>query len=142
LSVRYRRAPIVVAARKLGYQQRLKLDGFTELEVLNFRQEDMEQFVNNWFMSSEVSEKGERAADLNSRLERVPRIRALATNPLLLSLIVQSYKAQLDLPGLIQVFGEPLKTMDRSDTLLQKESVGGSQECRPLHFLPYQKDWK
>jgi hypothetical protein len=43
---------------------------------------------------------------------------------------------------LFLVFGEPLKTMDRSDTLLQKESAGGSKECRPLHFLPYQKDWK
>jgi predicted NACHT family NTPase len=38
------------------------------------------------------------AFDLNTRLERNPRIRALGSNPLLLSPIVLVYEAQLDLP--------------------------------------------
>src|SRR5207237_1343567 len=49
LATRYYKSPIVVTVRKAGYQQRMHLAGFTELEVLDFRIKDIEQFVNNWF---------------------------------------------------------------------------------------------
>lgn len=93
----YHRSPIVVTARKAGYHQRTRLAGFTELEVLDFRPEDIKQFVEKWFVSYTDSQKHASADDLNTRLERNPRIQALAANPLLLSLIVIVYEAQLDL---------------------------------------------
>ena len=98
LATRYPQAPIVVTARKAGYQQRAPLTGFTELEVLDFRLEDMQQFVTNWFNYYTDPQKRANGSELNTKLERNPRIRALATNPLLLSLIVLVYEAQLDLP--------------------------------------------
>ncbi len=98
LKTRYSQSPIVVTARKAGYQGRAPLVGFTELEVLDFRQEDIEQFVNKWFAYYQDPHKQVNAVDLNTRLERNPRIRALGANPLLLSLIVLVYEAQLDLP--------------------------------------------
>src|SRR6266446_1781002 len=49
LATRYHQSPIVVTARKAGYHQRARLGGFTELEVLDFRPEDITQFVNRWF---------------------------------------------------------------------------------------------
>jgi HEAT repeat protein len=101
-ATRYPRASIVVTVRKAGYQQRIPLVGFTELEVMDFRLEEMQQFVNNWFTSSDDQREDHNqeinAVDLNTKLERNPRIQALAANPLLLSLIVLVYEAQLDLP--------------------------------------------
>src|SRR6266516_815975 len=93
LKTRYSQTPIVVTARKAGYHARGSLAGFTELEVLDFRQEDIEQFICKWFANQQ-----DKATDLNDRLKRNPRIQALAANPLLLSLIALVYEAQLDLP--------------------------------------------
>jgi HEAT repeat protein len=98
MATRYYQSPIVVTVRKATYQQRMFLVGFTELEVLDFRSEDIAQFVNKWFAYSSSSQKWASARDLNTRLEHNPRIQALAANPLLLSLIVLVYEAQLDLP--------------------------------------------
>ena len=97
-TTRYHRSPAVVTARKAGYQQRAKLVGFTELKVLDFRPEDVRQFVTNWFACYQDEQKRANANDLQAKLERSPRIQALAANPLLLSLIVLVYEAQLDLP--------------------------------------------
>ena len=98
VTTRYPDAPIVVTARKAGYQRHMSLTGFTELEVLDFRQEDIEQFVSRWFTCTGDAQGESKAADLNARLRRNSRISALAANPLLLSLIALVYEAQLDLP--------------------------------------------
>ena len=98
VTTRYPDAPIVVTARKAGYQRHMSLTGFTELEVLDFRPEDIEQFVSKWFTCTGDAQGESKAADLNTRLRRNSRIQALAANPLLLSLIALVYEAQLDLP--------------------------------------------
>jgi len=98
LTTRYPDAPIVVTARKAGYQRHMSLTGFTELEVVDFRPEDIEQFVNKWFTCTGDAQGESKAADLNARLHRNSRISELAANPLLLSLIALVYEAQLDLP--------------------------------------------
>jgi hypothetical protein len=76
----------------------MSLTGFTELEVVDFRPEDIEQFVIKWFACYHDQQKEATALDLNAKLHRNARIQALAANPLLLSLIVLVYEAQLDLP--------------------------------------------
>src|SRR6266516_1986708 len=98
LATRYPQSPIVVTVRKASYQQQASLVGFTELEVLDFRPKDIQEFVINWFTHSQDPQAELKIIDLNTRLERNPRIQAIAANPLLLSLIVQVYEAQLDLP--------------------------------------------
>lgn len=98
LATRFRKAPIVVTVRKAGYQQRSPLVGFTELEILDFRPQDIRQFVTNWYRCSQDHHREQKAADLQMRLQQSQRIHALAANPLLLSLIVMVYEAQLDLP--------------------------------------------
>lgn len=92
-ATRYRLAPVVVTVRKAGYLQRARLGGFTELEVLDFSPEDIRDFVEKWF-----GDNPDRVADLTRRLERNPRIQALAANPLLLTLIAIVHEEQLDLP--------------------------------------------
>lgn len=98
LATRYHRSPIVVTARKADYHQRMPLEGFTELEVLDFRPQDIHKFVTNWFTYHSDSYRQGSASDLNIKLELNPRIQALATNPLLLSLIIIVYEAHLTLP--------------------------------------------
>ncbi len=97
-ATRYPLLPIAVTARKAGYHQRSPLVGFTELEVLDFRLEDMRAFVEKWFDYYTDPQKRANGADLKNKLESNPRIQALAANPLLLSLIVLVYEDQLDLP--------------------------------------------
>ncbi len=98
VATRYHQSSIVVTARKAGYQQRAPLTGFTELEVLDFSLQDIRQFVRKWFAGYDNPRKRANAEDLQFRLEHNPRIQSLAANPLLLSLIVIVYEAQLDLP--------------------------------------------
>ncbi len=87
-----------MTARKAGYHQRVRLPGFTELEVLDFRFIDIKQFVERWFASHPDTQKRNNASELNAKLERNPRIQAIAANPLLLTLILIVYENQLDLP--------------------------------------------
>jgi HEAT repeat protein len=98
LRTRYGRSPIIVTARKAGYQSRAALVGFSELEVLEFRQENIEQFIRQWFAFYQYPQKPTNADDLITQLRRNPRLQTLAANPLLLSLIVLVYEAQLELP--------------------------------------------
>lgn len=99
VATRYHRSPIVVTARKAGYQRKNPLKGFIGLEVLDFRPEDIRKFVDGWFAQIPTPEnQGESAADLNALLERNVRLQSLAANPLLLSLIVIVYQEHLDLP--------------------------------------------
>ena len=51
-----------------------------------------------WFACAHDRQKEATTLDLNAKLRRNARIQALAANPLLLSLIVLVYEAQLDLP--------------------------------------------
>jgi predicted NACHT family NTPase len=98
LAAHYPQVSIVVTARKQGYQQRRILEGFTELEILDFRIQEIKQFVHNWFQWSPSPVKEVTADNLVAKFERSPRLEALASNPLLLSLLIILYERQLDLP--------------------------------------------
>src|SRR5581483_4430767 len=98
VATRYHQAPIVVTARKLGYRQRESLLGFTEFELQTFRPEDIKQFITQWFNYFSDAERQANASGLITKLEHTPHLQALATNPLLLSLIVRIYESRFDLP--------------------------------------------
>ena len=98
IATRYYQTPIVVTVRKATYNQRTHLKGFTELDVLDFRPEDIKRLVTQWFMNHPDKEKRGMGNDLNILLDRNLRLRSLAANPLLLSLIAIVYEAQLELP--------------------------------------------
>ena len=98
LAAMYPSMPVVVAARKEGYQQMPKLEGFDEMEVAGFRPEDSQTFMRNWLQAAEASRIEEKTKDLQNRLEKNLRIRSLITNPLLLSLAVIVYEEHLELP--------------------------------------------
>lgn len=97
LAARYEQLPIVVTVRKAGYQYRPKLQGFSELEVVSFRPQDSKTFVQKWFDAVDGEQKQEKIKGLNMQLNNF-RLQALASNPLLLSLIAIVYEGQLGLP--------------------------------------------
>ena len=94
----YLNAYIVITVRQAGYRQHAPLVGFTPLFVNDFSMENIRQFITNWYICSQDPFKDTKIADLTMRLERNSRIQALATNPLLLSLIVLLYESRHDLP--------------------------------------------
>ncbi len=96
-------ASIVVTTRKADYKehdshQRPLLSGFTQLEVLDFRPEDIRKFVKSWFADHPSHYREEIAEKLNSFIEHNPRIQVLARNPLLLTEIAIVYEEDLELP--------------------------------------------
>ncbi|MGD9029157.1 MAG: HEAT repeat domain-containing protein [Anaerolineae bacterium] len=69
---------ILLSSRLVRY--RYELEDFVHLELVPFGDEDVERFVTSWF-----AEQPTRADDLLGALERSPRLRSMAANPLLLS---------------------------------------------------------
>jgi len=126
----YPKAPIVVTIRKASYRQHKPLVGFTALEVVDFRFEDVKQFVQNWYDAAHDLHAEEKAADLIKRLEANPPLQTLAANPCLLTLIVLAYEDQLDLPErraeLYRICIETLLTK-----LDARRGIGRRQEFKP-----------
>jgi len=61
---------------------------FTEVEVADFDSEQIDTFVKKWFdCSKDEKNKKEKAKKFNQNLDKQPRIKELATNPLLLTLL-------------------------------------------------------
>ncbi|MGD2176521.1 MAG: HEAT repeat domain-containing protein [Anaerolineae bacterium] len=78
---------IIVSSRLVGY--RYELERFVHLELASFDDEDVERFVTNWF-----AEQPTRAHDLLVALERSPRLRSMAANPLLMSTLAAARERQ------------------------------------------------
>lgn len=100
LATRYPQLPILVAVRKATYRNQCwpRLQGFDDLEIAEFTPEATRQFVRNWFIARQVPEKDHLIDELHMLLSRNPRLEELASNPLLLSLIVLLYQQDLELP--------------------------------------------
>jgi HEAT repeat protein len=75
-----RRNQIVVSSRPLDRDR--PLEGFAHLELAPLDDEDVRRFVRRWF-----ADQSSRADDMLALLERSPRARSMATNPLLLSVL-------------------------------------------------------
>src|SRR5437588_4420261 len=98
LAADYPKASMVATIRKASYRQHEPLVSFTALEVMDFRFEDVKQFVHNWYDAAHDLQAEEKSADLIKRLDANSRLQTMAANPLLLTLIVSAYEDKLDLP--------------------------------------------
>jgi hypothetical protein len=91
------RNQILVTSRIAGFQQ--TLDGYLRLEVLEFNEEQISSFVRGWFDDRpDAKERQQRIGGLLQALRRSPRMRLLAANPLLLSLMTLLYEYRWRLP--------------------------------------------
>ena len=97
LAARYPDCPMVVTATT-NFERRESWKGllaasFHTLEVLGFDGDDIQRFIVNWFGAG-----SDRAQGLKGALSQNPRMRALAANPLLLSLMAFAFERDGELP--------------------------------------------
>lgn len=99
----------IVTSRILGYRQAPLHNGFHAYRLCDFDAEDVRGFINHWQAAVEPPFDNETAEDRRTRLERrtarlleilreKPGIRALAANPLLLTIVLLVYNSRTRLP--------------------------------------------
>ncbi|MCP4535337.1 MAG: NACHT domain-containing protein, partial [Delftia sp.] len=99
----------VVTSRPPGYESAPLEHGFTMLRVRDFTDVEIRRFADNWCLAVELAAQGEdnptarrrareAAGDLTAAIEANDDIRALAVNPLLLSIIALVHRYRATLP--------------------------------------------
>src|SRR5260370_26627372 len=107
--VAYVQNRFILSSRPYGYRDN-PIDGTTVLEVRPFTPDQVERFVQNWYLANELKSWGqddpgvhlrarEGAQDLLRRLHHAPALLTLAVNPLLLTMIATVHRYRSSLPG-------------------------------------------
>jgi hypothetical protein len=103
----YHRNPFVVTCRVAGFREDYLPPRFLRLDIQDFSEKDIAQFARNWCLavetmlkgdSDEARRQGEKVGeDLIRAIQANDRVKALAVNPLMLSIIalVHRYRAKL-----------------------------------------------
>ncbi|MBE9592656.1 MAG: NACHT domain-containing protein, partial [Proteobacteria bacterium] len=87
---KYSRNQIIVTSRVAGYHDELK--GFTKLELMEFDDMQIEQFIKNWFGDTT------RADSMYNAIKENEKIKAIARNPLMIAIIAIIYEEDKKLP--------------------------------------------
>ena len=91
---------VIVTSRIAGYSRaQFSTTDYRHFTLEDFDDEEIEEFIKNWYRSrlANENEADTKAADLKTAFEKKPRIKELARNPLLLTIIgiIHRYEAQL-----------------------------------------------
>jgi predicted MPP superfamily phosphohydrolase len=104
--VQYPRLAAVVTSRVAGYDDaplpHRAPDGFEHLVLETLDDDDLRQFVSNWYSVQEADDpvaRDEGVADLNAALDSNERVKELARNPMLATLIALVHRYEAKLPG-------------------------------------------
>lgn len=102
----YPQVPVLVTSRIAGYDEAPLSgrgeDGFLHLQLDPFNGDDLSQFVRNWYAVQEPLDPVARdrgVEELGSAFRADPRVRELARNPLLATLIALVHRFEAHLPG-------------------------------------------
>jgi HEAT repeat protein len=129
------RNPAIITSRPAGYRRDfLKTAEFPHYELLPFDDGQMQEFVDRWYESREPDpvEREQRKQSLRKAFEGSNRIKRLAGNPLLLTIMVLIHRYQAVLPK------ERHKLYDKAvETLLL--SWDGNKELTHQAKLEYLK---
>ena len=98
----------IITSRPFGYESN-PLPQTLFLEVKLFTIEQVRQFINNWYLATEIQTQGRddegvrrdataRAADLMLRLHQAPALLEMGINPLLLTMIATIHHYRNSLP--------------------------------------------
>ncbi len=105
-SDQYPRMPVLVTSRVAGYDEaplpNEGRDGFRHFRLAAFSDEDLARFVRNWYAVQEPVDSGARdkgVEELSAAFRADPRVRELAKNPLLATLIALVHRFEAHLPG-------------------------------------------
>lgn len=97
----YPGVPVLATSRIAGYYEAPLDHGFDELSLEPFDDEAVEGFVHRWYdmFEDNPSERLRRRVSLLHALEVEPRVKAMARNPLLATLIAMVHFSRAQLPG-------------------------------------------
>ena len=115
LASRYSRNRYLVSSRIVGYAEApLNRRDFAHHTILPFSDEDIELFVQKWYTARERDPVAarQRAEHLTKTIMGEPRIKSLATNPLMLTIIALVHRIEAELPH------ERVKLYDKCVTAL------------------------
>ncbi len=104
----YGRNRFIITSRPYGYRDN-PISGMTAVEICGFTGEQIEHFVQGWYLTNEVmsaqkDDAGVHMAaleggnDLITRLKHTPALWTLAVNPLLLTMIATVHRYRSSLP--------------------------------------------
>jgi HEAT repeat protein len=97
----YQNNPAIITSRPAGYRwDFFNLDEFPHYTLESFDDKQVETFIDHWY-DNRVKNKAQAdrlKADLQKALARNERIRLLAKNPLLLTIITLIHRYQVELP--------------------------------------------
>jgi HEAT repeat protein/energy-coupling factor transporter ATP-binding protein EcfA2 len=135
LASRYPRNRYLVTSRVVGYEQApLSARAFRHYTVLPLEDGDVRRFVEQWYQAREPDPiyRASKIKDLLDTFEAEPRIRDLARNPLLLTIIALVHRIEAELPY------ERVKLYDKCVTALVEtwEKVKGltiEEKTRPFY---------
>jgi hypothetical protein len=109
--VDYAGTPFILTSRPYGYRNSPLRHVGIVLEVQPFNLKEMDQFIRNWYLQSEVmrqirkedsgvrAEAKRQADDLVNRIKDNPSLAVMAVNPLLLTMIATVHDNRGALPG-------------------------------------------
>jgi tetratricopeptide (TPR) repeat protein len=99
---RYQSNPAVITSRPAGYRwDFFNLEEFPHYTLESFDDKQVATFIDHWYDSrieDDSAQVARRKADLQSAFARNERIRLLAKNPLLLTIIALIHRYQAELP--------------------------------------------
>ena len=135
LAARYPRNRYLVTSRIVGYEEApLDRRDFTHHTVLPLEDDDIREFVRKWYAVRErdLVRRKQKTDDLITTIERETRIKSLAQNPLLLTIIALVHRIEAELPH------ERVKLYDKCVTALVDtwEEVKGltiAEKQRPFY---------
>jgi energy-coupling factor transporter ATP-binding protein EcfA2 len=84
----------IVTSRKVGYPKAPLRDGFANFAVEPLSDQDIQTFVELWCKATDTDKEKQNLLDAIGN----PRVRALAENPLLITILARVYKAYRNLP--------------------------------------------
>lgn len=115
----YPRCRVVIASRHAGYQGQLR--GFSETEIMEFDDIQVEQFIQNWF----GKKKREKAITMSKAIKANGSIGKLARNPLLISIIAVICEEDRELPqGRVKLYERAVEVLlSRWDKQKQLENM-------------------
>ena len=109
----YHDARFVVTSRPAGYSG-VALTGFTQLDICDFSDEDVEAFARHWCLALELAIRGvereiseavarrkaeREAGELVAAIRANDRVRRLTVNPLLLTIVAMVHRYRATLPN-------------------------------------------
>jgi HEAT repeat protein/DNA-binding phage protein len=88
----YPKARVMVTSRIAGYHD--ELSGFTYMELMEFDDKQVKQFIDNWFGKNEPK----KARSMQQAVKENENIKKIARNPLMIAIIAVIYEEDRELP--------------------------------------------